>query len=95
MVNRNTARYTEVFYIVTPANLQALPPQASIVTAICVMKGTWHFTGPDTATSDDTLLVYTADADADHDGMPDANAVPAIPPTSFSGTLHYRVPVLQ
>jgi len=95
MVNRNTARYTEVWYIVTPANLQAVPPQPAVVTGICVMKGTWRYTGSDTATTEDTLLVYTAEADADHDGMPDANAVPVIPPTSFSGTLHYRVPILR
>jgi len=95
MVDRHTARYTEVFYLVTPADLKAVPPIPSVVTGILVLKGTWHQTGPDTAYSDDTLLIYTADADADHDGLPDPKAVPAIPPMSFRKTPHHRVPILR
>ncbi len=94
MVNRNTAKYTEVWYIATPADMQANPPVASVVTGICLMKGTMHFTGPDTAYSNDTLLVYTADADKNHDGLPDADATPAMPPMVFLKTQHHRVPIL-
>ncbi len=94
MVNHDTAKYTEVFHIVTPPSFDPLKP--SIVTAICVMKGSWHFTGPDTAYSDDTFFVYAADADKDHDGLPDPKAEP-LPgfPMTFTKTPHHRVPILK
>jgi hypothetical protein len=95
MINHNTAKYTQMFYIVKPANITANPPTPSVVTGICVMKGTWHCTGPDSAYSNDTLLVYTADADKNHDGLPDAGATPAIPPMYFNHTQHHRVPILD
>jgi hypothetical protein len=89
MINRDTARWTLVGYA------QARGPNNELqIRAIAVAFGTLQFSDPDHYTIDATIVVYSAAADADGDGMPDPGAVPVftIPGIVENGQ---RVPILQ
>jgi hypothetical protein len=96
MVDRDTARYTIIWYGVANEPLRQ-------IRAIYVLNGRWTFKGPNLAQSEETLKIYLTndgaamlgvpDADADHDLLPDATAVPIFA-CSFTGTTHRRVPIL-
>jgi hypothetical protein len=86
MISRDTAKWNMVAY----AQLAGVTPK---ITAIFVYTGTLTFTGPDNFVINYTLNVYSAAADADHDGYPDAGATPALTIPGLTGA-GKRVPVL-
>jgi len=86
MTDRDTAKFTWVAYAVTDAH----PP---VIMAIFVVNGTMDFTGPDSAMTTETVRIYLPSADANHDGLPDPNAIPAAT-VPFPPGLNVRVPIL-
>jgi hypothetical protein len=64
MINRNTARYTDVYYA-----LQTGVPNEIKGIAIC--RGTWTFAGPDRLVLSGTTSCYLPSRDANGDGLPD------------------------
>ncbi len=85
MTGRNTAKWTLVAY----GQAQGNPPQ---IRAICVSAGTLQFTGPNSLGILYTLKVYAATADADGDGFPDPDTLPAVTIPGLTATAK-RVPV--
>jgi hypothetical protein len=86
MVNRTAARWTMVGYALRQGN----PPTVEL---ILVVSGTFEFTDIAHATLQYTVTVYVATADANGDGMPDADATPLVSfPVSDTAQ---RVPILQ
>ena len=96
MISRDTAKWNMVAY----AQASGPPVQT---TAILVYTGTLKFTGPDTWVINYTLNVYPVNvpvgspfygpnADADHDGFPDAGATPTLTIPGLTG-VGKRVPI--
>lgn len=75
MINSDTGRWT----LLSHAQLTPRQPGDPLVTkAILMSYGTWTYTSQDTAVLHYTINVYPAAADADGDGLPDANVQPAM-----------------
>ena len=97
MISRDTAKWSMVAY----AQASGPPLQTK---AIFVYTGTFTFTGPDNFVINYTLDVYPVNvpvtspfyglpnADADHDGFPDAGATPALTIPGLTGA-GKRVPI--
>ena len=93
MISKDTAKYTLVFYAVADGNPSSTPPQPDLVKALFVMKGLWHYTGPDTAESKETLAVYLPDGNPDHNVLPAPGATPFMV-QNYDWHPQYRVPEL-
>ena len=90
MVSPDTARWTLL------AHAQATPhaPGELLATkAIVLFSGTWKFTSNDTVVLNYTVSVYLPSADADGDGLPDANAQPVLTIPGIVDNAR-RVPIL-
>lgn len=90
MISRDTARWTLV------AHAQSTPHQPGDLLetkAIVVFSGTWRYTSWDAAVLNYTVEVYTASADTDGDGYPEANAQPVMTIPGMVDTAK-RVPIL-
>jgi hypothetical protein len=97
MISRDTAKWS----MVACAQTSGPPVQTK---AILVYTGTLKFTGPDNWVINYTLDVYAVNvpitspfyglpnADADHDGLPDAGATPALTIPGLTG-VGQRVPI--
>ena len=91
MISRDTAKWTMISY----AQVAGVTPK---ITAIFVWAGTLKFTGPDDYVLDYSLNIYPVNvpglpnADANHDGFPDAGATPALTISGIPGAAK-RVPV--
>jgi len=89
MVSPDTARWTLVAYMQVAPKQPGDPLQNK---GIIVGHGTWQFTSDNTAVLNYTLDVYLPSADADGDGLPDADAQPILSvPTMDTAK---RVPIL-
>ena len=91
MINPDTAKWTLLAYA------QATPQQPGDLLqnkAIVLYSGTWKFTSQNTAVLNYSVNVYLPSADADGDGLPDANAEPAMSIPGFVDNAR-RVPILQ
>jgi hypothetical protein len=90
MISRDMAKWSMIAY----AQAAGPPVQTK---AIFVYSGTLKFTGPDNFVINYTLNVYPVNvpglpnADANHDGFPDARATPALTIPDLTGTAK-RVP---
>jgi len=58
MINNDTAKYRIVFYAYAEGVASTTTPKAGEIKAIYIMDGTWHYTGPDSAESQETLALY-------------------------------------
>jgi len=58
MIKKDTAKYTLTWYIVASGTPSTTAPVGDQVKAVAVMTGMWHYTGPDTAESTETLKMY-------------------------------------
>jgi hypothetical protein len=87
MINRNTAKWTLVGYVLAGDN----PPR---IVAILIPHGTMKYTDRDHAVLNYTYDVYPAAADADEDGMPDPGAIPVATYPNLIDTVQ-RVPILR
>jgi hypothetical protein len=85
MISRDTAKWSMVAY----AQASGPPVQTK---AIFVYSGTLKFTDRDNFVINFTLEAYPASADADHDGLPDASATPALTIPGLTGA-GKRVPI--
>jgi hypothetical protein len=90
MISPDTAQWTLLAYAVaTPHQPGDLLQNKAIV----MFSGTWKYTSQDTAVLNYTVNVYLPSADADGDGLPDANAQPVL---TIPGVVDNakRVPIL-
>lgn len=91
MISRDTAKWTLLAY--AQATPQA-PGDLLLNKAIVMYSGTWKYTSANTAVLNYTVNVYLPSADEDGDGLPDANAEPALTIPGFVDHAR-RVPILQ
>lgn len=92
MINKNTAKYTLTFYSIASGTASLDNPVGDQVKAINVMTGLWHYTGPDTAESTETLTVYAVLPTAEQHLFPGPGTVPIVT-NSFDWHPQYRVTV--
>ena len=64
MIDRDTAMFTWTAYAVTDSH-------PAVIKAIWVVRGTWDFTGADTAMNTETLFIYSPDVPLCPNGLPD------------------------
>jgi len=89
MISPDTAKWTLIGYMqATPSEPGALLENKGIL----ISHGTWKFTSDNTAVLNYTLDVYSASADADGDGFPDAGATPVLSIPTVDNAK--RVPIL-
>jgi hypothetical protein len=92
MINKDTAKYTLVFYAVADGTPSLTKPVAGQIKAIMVITGFWHYTGPDTAESQETLSVHLPDANPEHNVLPAPEATP-FKVFSFPWHPQHRIPL--
>jgi hypothetical protein len=92
LINKDTAKYTMTWYIVASGKASLTSPVSDNVKAIIVVTGAWHYTGPDTAESMETLKVYAVAGDAEQHLFPAPGAVPIVEQT-YDWHPQYRVTV--
>jgi hypothetical protein len=89
MINRDTMKWTLVGYAQAPG-----PQKEQMIKGIAVVFGTMQYSDADHAVLHYTTTMYPAAADADHDGVPDPGATPAVTIPDITDTAQ-RVPIFQ
>ncbi len=91
LISNDTAKYRYVFYAYANGTPSPTAPQPGQIKAIFVMAGTWHYTGPDSVESQETLTAYLPDGDPEHNLLPASDATPFLT-RSFGPHPQYRTP---
>jgi hypothetical protein len=91
LISNTTAKYNLVFYAVAKGTASPTTPQAGQIKAIFVMTGTWHYTGPFSAESQETLAAYLPDGDPEHNVLPGPDAEPFLSAT-YPPHPQHRIP---
>lgn len=93
LISKDTAKYTLVFYAFADGTASPTAPVAGQIKAIFVMTGLWHYTGPETAESQETIAVYLPDGNPEHNVLPAPDATPYMTST-FPWHPQHRIPLL-